>query len=350
MKKETMSRERHDTRPRRARPHFPVSTRGNARSLPLGFSQCGTHGIRTNIFSRLLRWQSWKITGGYILIAFSLFAAGPCQLWKAENRAKLGALLGFPGPTPMVLPLPYSPLATHVPSPVFTRGTPATAIPRSPAQRATRSPPGPAEFLRAKPIVSIPQLAGLLLDYAFNNTPVAVVQVIRFPWEVVLTDPHKFHVHRIADPEAQPSSVSVNVLAVKAQGPYVAVWIPDPGVLLEAEEPPRSYRFQLTILPGAVVRAEDDRSVTGSTHAFAVSEQSVDEDLAFLDMMTPAHIRVSGDKANNPSAPEAIRASFLDSSLDPDAPPTPLSRILARIQGSPVMLLGFFKANAPQDW
>jgi hypothetical protein len=197
--------------------------------------------------------------------------------------------------------------------------------------------------------MSIPELAGLLLDYAFHNTPVAVVQVIRFPWEVVLSDPHKFHVHRVADPEAQPSSASVHVLAVKAQGPYVAIWIPDPGVLLEAEEPPRAYRFQLTILPGAVMRAEDQRSVIGSRHAFAVSEQSVAEDLAFLDMMAPAHIRVSGDKANHPSAPEAIRASFLDSSLDPDAPPSPLSRILARIQGNPAMPPGFFDADAPQE-
>lgn len=344
MKKETMSRERYDTRPSRARPHFPVSTRGNGRSLPHGFSRCGTHRIRTNLFSMLLRWQSLKTTGGYILVAFSLFAAGPCQLWKAENRAKLGALLGFPGSTPMVSPLTHSPhpLATHVPSPAFTPGLQRQQSPGLLYSMRRAPPSGPAAFLGAKPIIMcIPQLAGLLLDYAFNNTPVAVVQVIRFPWEVVLTDSRKFHVHRVADPEAQPSSASVHVLAVKAQGPYVAVWIPDPGVPLKAEEPLRSYRFQLVILPGAVTRAEDGRSVIGSTHAFAVSEQSVAEDLAFLDMMTPAHIRVSGDQANRPSAPEATRASLLDSSLDPDAPPTPLSRILARIQGSPAMPPGW---------
>ena len=174
---------------------------------------------------------------------------------------------------------------------------------------------------------------------------------MRFPWEVVLTNPHKFPVHRRADPEEKKPTTSVPVLAVRAQGPYVAVWIADPGVLLEPEEAPRSYRFQLAILPGAVTRAEDDRSVTGSTHAFAVSEQNVSEDLSFLDMMTPEHLRMSETQATHPSGPEAIRASFLlGIGLDPEAPPTPLARIVARREGSPKIPPGLFAAKTPQGW
>ena len=61
-----------------------------------------------------------------------------------------------------------------------------------------------------------------------------------------------------------------------------------------------------------------------------------------LSWQTPRHrgyIRVSGDKANNPSAPEVTRARFLvGSGLDPDAPPTPLMRIVARSwEGSPTI-------------
>ena len=131
----------------------------------------------------------------------------------------------------------------------------------------------------------------------------------------------------------------------------MAVWIADPGVLLEPEEAPRSYRFQLAILPGAVTRAEDGRSMTGSTHAFAVSEQNVSEDLSFLDMMTPEHLRVSETKATHPSGPEAIRASFLlGVGLDPDAPPTPLARIVTRREGCPKIPPGFFAAEVPQGW
>ena len=297
----------------------------------------------------LLSRQSLKTRGGFILIVFSIFAAGPCQLWKAENRARLGALLGFTGSAPMVS-LPYAPFppATHVPSPSFTPGTLDAESPRPPAQHATRSSPAPAAPLGTKPITSIPQLAGILLDYSFNTTPVAVVQVMRFPWDVVLTDPYKFHVHRVADPEEKPPSASVRVLAVRAQGPYVVVWIADPGVLLEAEEVPRSYRFQLVILPGAVTRAEDIRPVTGSTHAFSVSEQSVSEDLLFLDMMTPEHTRVSGTKATHPSGPEATRASFLAGiGPGPEAPPTPLTRIVARREGGPNIPPSFLAADAP---
>jgi hypothetical protein len=293
----------------------------------------------------LLSRQSLKTRGGFVLIVFSIFAAGPCQLWKAENRARLGALLGFTGSAPMVSS-PYSPFphATQVPSPSFTPGTPDAESPRLPAQYTTRSSPTPAAPpLGGKPITSVPQLAGSLLDYSFNTTPVAVVQVMRFPWEVVLTDPHKFHVHRVVDPEEKHPPASVHVLAVRAQGPYVAVWIADPGMLLEAEEAPRSYRFQLAILPGAVTRAEDGRPVTVSTHAFSVSEQSVSEDLLFLDMMTPEHTRVSGTKATQPSGPEATRALFLVGiGLDFEAPPTPLARIVARREREPQHATEFF--------
>jgi hypothetical protein len=353
MKKETRCSARHDTLTPRTRPHFSARTRGSSRPVPHVCSQRGAQRRQTNIFPILLSWQSLKTRGGFVLLAFSIFAAGPCQLWKAEHRAQFGALFGFSRPPPMISPLPYapSPLSPQAQSPTFTPGPPAAASPTPPAPHATRSPPAPAALLGAKPITSRPQLAGILLDYSFNTTPVAVVQVLRFPWAVVLTDPHKFHVHRSADPEEKHPSTSVPVLAVRAQGPYVAVWIADPGVLLEPEEAPRSYRFQLAILPGAVTRAADGRSVTGSTHAFAVSEQNVSEDLPFLDMMTPAHLRVSGTKATHPSGPEATRASFLlGVDLDPDAPPTPLARIVARREVSPKIPPGFFAAEEPQGW
>lgn len=279
---------------------------------------------------RLLRRQLLQTRGGFVLIVCSLFAAGPCQLWKAENRARLG----FPGSAPLVS-APSAPFlhAAQVQSPSCTPGTPEAASPRPPAPRSSSAPAAP---LGAQPVTSRPHLAGLLLDYAFHATPVAVVQVLQFPWAVVLTDPDKFQVHRMTDPEEKSPSASVRVLAVRAQGPYVAVWMPDPGVLMEAEEAPRSYQFLLIILPGAVMRAQDVRPVAGSTHAFAVSEQSVADDLLFLDMLTPEHTRVSGTQATHPSAPEATRASFLAGmGLDPDAPPTPLARIIAQREGSP---------------
>ena len=338
MKKETRCSARHDTLTPRTRPHFSARTRGNSRPVPHVCFRRGTRRRRTNIFPMLLSWQSLKTKGGFVLIAFSIFAAGSCQLWKAEHRAQLGALFGFSRPPPMISPLPYAPfsLSPQVQSPPFTPGPPAAASPTPPAMHATRSSPAPDELLGAKPLTSRPQLEDILLDYSFNATPVAVVQVMRFPWEVVLTDPHKFHVRRVVDPEEKHPSTSVPVLAVRAQGPYVVLWIADPGVLLEQEEAPRAYRFQLAILPGAVTRAEDDRPVTGSTHVLTVSEQTVSEDLSFLDMMTPEHLRVSETKATHPSGPEAIRASFLlGVGLDPDAPPTPLARIVARREGAP---------------
>ena len=295
--------------------------------------------------------QSLKTGVGFVLIAVSMLAAGPLQLWKAENRAKLGALLGVAGPVPMVSPPQYSPPShsTTVQSPSFTPGTPAAASPRPPEQQAAHSPLAPPAPLGPKPLTAMPQPVGVLLDYSFKNTPVAVVRVVRFPWEVVLTNPHQFHVHLIAEPEGTTPAVAVYVLDVQAQGPYVAVWIPDPGVLMAPEEVQRAYRFQLAILPGAVTRAEDGRSVQGTTHTFLVSEQSVSDNLPFLDTMTPGHLRVNGKKAQNPSGPEATRASLLTGAgLDPEAPPTPLARILARMEGSPKIPPGFFEDDAPQ--
>lgn len=238
--------------------------------------------------------------------------------------------------------------ATHGQAPSFTPGTPEAASPRPPAPQATRSSPASAAPLGAKPLTSRPHLVDLLLDYAFQTTPVAVVQVLRFPWAVVLTDPDRFQVHRVADPADKPPSASVRVLAVRVQGPYVALWMADPGVLMEVEEAPRAYRFELVILPGAVTRAEDSRPVTGSTHAFSVSEQSVSEDLLFLDMLTPEHPRVSGMKGTHPSGPEATRALFLaGTGLDPEAPPTPLARIIARGVGRPDITPHLGATHAP---
>lgn len=104
------------------------------------------------------------------------------------------------------------------------------------------------------PLPARPLPAGLLLDYAFHHTAVAVVQVMRFPWEVVLTAPHTVQVHWVADLEAPTPAAAVPVLAVHAQGPYVAVWLPDPGVLLEPAAAQRVFRLQLT-LPLASCRA-----------------------------------------------------------------------------------------------
>ena len=346
MKKETMSSEKHDTLLPVAHPHFSASTRGNSRPLPHACSQRGTPGMRTNIFPIFLSRQSLKTRGRYVLIVFSIFAAGPCQLWKAENRA----LLGLPGPAPMVSSLRYLlPLFHTCPIVIVARQRLQLQSPPASCTACDALLASPCHARGGEAYLSNPQLGGILLDYSFNTTPVAVVQVMRFPWEVVLTDPHKFHVHRVADPEEKHPSTSVSVLAVQAQGPYVAVWILDPGVLLEAEEPQRAYRFQLAILPGAVTKAEDGRSVKGSTRVFTVSEQSVADDLLFLDMMTPAHIRVSGTKATHPSGPEATRALFLTGEgLDPDPPPTPLARIVARRNGSPKIPPGFFEAEASQ--
>jgi hypothetical protein len=339
MNKDTEFIERHYTPPPVVRRHFSARHRGHARHLPQGWSRRGTQGQHTKRFPVLPSRQALKTGVGFVLIAFSLLAAGPLQLWKAENRAKLGALLGFTGPAPIVSPPHSSPFppVTHVPSPAFPPAPPAAASTRPPAHHAAHFPPAPRAPW-GEPIISTPKPEGVLLDYAFKNTPVAVVQVVRFPWDVILTDPHKVHVYRVAEPEDNHTSAAVHVLDVKAHGPYVAVWIPDPGVLGEPEEATKLYRFQLVLAPGAVTRAQDGRSVHGTTHAFLVSEQLVAEDLPFLDMMTPGHIRVSGDKANNPSAPELTRAHFLvGSGLDPDAPPTPLMRIVARLRGSPTI-------------
>lgn len=196
-----------------------------------------------------------------------------------------------------------------------------------------------------------PHPESLLLDYAFNHTSVAVVQVMRFPWDVVLTAPHTaVQVHWVADPEASTPAAAVLVLAVHAQGPYVAVWMPDPGVLLEPKAAQRVYRLQLTMPPGAVLRAADDRALAGTTHAFLVSAQHVAEDFEFLDLLTPGHLRVSGQKAEHPSEPEATRASLLiGDGLDLDAPPTPLARIVARLEGLPTISPGSFEDGQFQE-
>jgi len=197
------------------------------------------------------------------------------------------------------------------------------------------------------PLPARPLPAGLLLDYAFHHTAVAVVQVMRFPWEVVLTAPHTVQVHWVADLEAPTPAAAVPVLAVHAQGPYVAVWLPDPGVLLEPAAAQRVFRLQLTLPPGVVSRAADGRAVDGTTHAFLVSAQHVAEDLEFLDLLTPGHRRVSGQKAEYPSGPEATRASLLiGDGLDPSAPPTPLARIVARLAGHPPIPPGVFEDEA----
>ena len=212
--------------------------------------------------------------------------------------------------------------------------------------RSAPALPRPGE---TRPLPARPRPAGLLLDYAFHHTAVAVVQVMRFPWEVVLTAPHVVQVHWVADPEDRTPAAAVPVLAVHAQGPYVAVWMPDPGVLLDPAAPQQVYQWQLTLPPGAVSRAADGRAVGGTTHAFLVSAQHVAEDLAFLDLLTPGHLRVSGQKVEQPSGPEATRASFLiGDGLDPSAPPTPLARIVARLAGHPPIPSGVFEDDTLQ--
>lgn len=200
-----------------------------------------------------------------------------------------------------------------------------------------------------EPLTSRPTSEGVFLDYAFHHTAVAVVQVIRFPWEVVLSAPHVIQVHEVADPEDLTPAAAVPVLAVHAQGPYVAVWMPDPGVLMEPAAPQRVYRWQLTLPPGAVSRAADGRPVGGTTQAFLVSAQHVAEDLDFLDLLTPGHLRVSGQKAEQPSGPEATRAIFLiGDGLDHDAPPSPLARIVARLAAHPPLPSGVCEDAALQ--
>jgi len=80
MKKETRCSARHDTLTPRTRPHFSARTRGNSRPVPHVCFRRGTRRRRTNIFPMLLSWQSLKTKGGFVLIAFSIFAAGSCQL------------------------------------------------------------------------------------------------------------------------------------------------------------------------------------------------------------------------------------------------------------------------------
>jgi len=219
-----------------------------------------------------------------------------------------------------------------------------------PEPQAVRSPKAPPTSLRTQALTVRPRPESLLLDYAFHHTSVAVVQVMRFPWEVVLIAPHTVQVHWGADPEASTPAAAVPVLAVHAQGPYVAVWMPDPGVLLEPEAAQRVYRFELTIPQGAVSRAADGRVLAGTTHAFLVSAQHVAEDLEFLDLLTPGDLRVSGQKAEHPSGPEATRASLLiGDSVNPDAPLTSLARIVARLARHPTIPLGFFKDGALQE-
>ena len=209
--------------------------------------------------------------------------------------------------------------------------------------RAPLAPPTP---WATPPLPTRPHPAGLLLDYAFHHTAVAVVQVMRFPWEVVLTAPHTVQVHWVTDPEAPTPAAAVPVLAVHAQGPYVAVWLPDPGVLLEPAAAQRVFRLQLTLPPGVVSRAADGRAVDGTTHAFLVSAQHVAEDLEFLDLLTPGHLRVSGQKAEHPSGAEATRVILLiGDDLNPDAPLTPLARIVARLARHPTIPSDFFKEN-----
>ena len=286
---------------------------------------------------------------GVVFLVVSMLAVGPLQLWKAENRVKIAAQFGCTGPGQRWSRPPPFPLSTQRPSPSFTPGPPATAFPRLPEPQAVRSHPDPPTPWGTQPLTTRPHSESLLLDYAFHHTAVAVVQVIRFPWDVVLTAPHTVQVHGVADPETSTPAVAVPVLAVHVQGPYVAVWIPDPGVLLEPEATQRVYRLQLTIPPGAVSRAVDDRKLSGMTHAFLVSALHVAEDLEFLDLLTPGHVRVSGQKAEHPSGPEATRASLLiNDSLDLDTPPTPLARIVARLAVHPTIPPGFFEDDARQ--
>ena len=176
-------------------------------------------GQHTKRFPVLPSRQALKTGVGFVLIAFSVLAAGPCQLWKAENRAKLGALLGFTGPAPIVSPPPLlRSLLLHMSHRHLSH------------QRLLRQhPPGLLRIMRrtsrqhlglpgGSPSSPRPNPRASFWTMLSKTRPLPWCRSCDSRGMRTWTDPHKVHVYRVAEPADNHTSAGGPRAGLKRMG------------------------------------------------------------------------------------------------------------------------------------